>query len=60
MSVAAPTDPQEASVTDIAPAVGMAVAGLAPVATVSRRDAVVTELKRGVVLGSIQPGEKLT
>lgn len=46
--------------TDLAPAVGTAVAGLAPVAAISRRDAVVAELKRGVVLGSIQPGEKLT
>lgn len=34
--------------------------GLSPISGMSRRDAVVTEIKRGVVLGRIRPGEKLT
>lgn len=42
---------------DRAPAVTPA---LMPVASVSRRDAVITQIKRGIVLGSIKPGEKLT
>lgn len=34
--------------------------GLSPISGTSRRDGVITEIKRGVVLGRIQPGEKLT
>jgi DNA-binding GntR family transcriptional regulator len=33
---------------------------LMPAASVSRRDAVIAQIKRGIVLGSITPGEKLT
>lgn len=33
---------------------------LASVTGVSRRDAVITEIKRGITLGAIKPGEKLT
>src|SRR5262245_340771 len=33
---------------------------LMPAAGVSRRDAVINEIKRGIVLGSIRPGDKLT
>lgn len=35
-------------------------AGLAPVATMSRRDAAVIEIRRAIVLGHVKPGEKLT
>lgn len=35
-------------------------AGLAPVATISRRDAAVLEIRRAIVLGHVKPGEKLT
>ncbi len=33
---------------------------MSPVASVSRRDGVINEIRRAVVLGSIKPGEKLT
>jgi DNA-binding GntR family transcriptional regulator len=33
---------------------------MSPVASVSRRDGVINEIRRAVVLGSIRPGEKLT
>jgi DNA-binding GntR family transcriptional regulator len=33
---------------------------LSPVAGLSRRDAVISEIKRGIVLGVIRPGDKLT
>jgi DNA-binding GntR family transcriptional regulator len=33
---------------------------LMPAESVSRRDAVITQIKRGIVLGSIKPGDKLT
>lgn len=33
---------------------------VSPVASVSRRDGVINEIRRAVVLGSIKPGEKLT
>jgi DNA-binding GntR family transcriptional regulator len=33
---------------------------VAPVASVSRKDGVINEIRRAVVLGSIKPGEKLT
>ncbi|WP_420181106.1 GntR family transcriptional regulator [Paenarthrobacter sp. TA1.8] len=33
---------------------------MSPVATISRRDGVVNEIRRAVVLGNIKPGEKLT
>ena len=36
------------------------VGGLSPVASVSRRDAVMNEIHRGIVSGSIKPGDKLT
>ncbi|UQE75474.1 GntR family transcriptional regulator [Gordonia sp. PP30] len=36
------------------------VAGLEPVANPTRRDAVINEIKRGIVLGTIRPGERLT
>lgn len=36
------------------------VGGLSPVASVSRRDAVMNEIRRGIVSGSIRPGDKLT
>ncbi|MFT4164865.1 MAG: GntR family transcriptional regulator [Microlunatus sp.] len=34
--------------------------GLSPVASVSRRDAVMNEIRRAIVLGALKPGEKLT
>ncbi|MFJ2621720.1 GntR family transcriptional regulator [Glutamicibacter sp. NPDC087344] len=34
--------------------------GLAPVATLSRRDAAANEIRRSIVLGHVKPGEKLT
>ena len=34
--------------------------GLAPIASMSRRDGVMTEIRRAVVLGTLKPGEKLT
>jgi len=37
-----------------------AIPPLKPAASVSRRDAAITQIKRGIVLGSIKPGEKLT
>ncbi|MET3174635.1 UNVERIFIED_ORG: DNA-binding GntR family transcriptional regulator [Arthrobacter sp. UYCu721] len=33
---------------------------MSPVATISRRDGVVNEIRRAVVLGALKPGEKLT
>ncbi|MGV9867023.1 GntR family transcriptional regulator [Rhodococcus koreensis] len=35
-------------------------AALLPVASISRREGVIAEIKRAIVLGSLQPGEKLT
>lgn len=37
-----------------------AATALAPVAGLARRDGVVAEIKRGIVLGKIRPGDKLT
>jgi len=34
--------------------------GLAPVASISRRDGVMNEIRRAIILGTIKPGEKLT
>lgn len=34
--------------------------GLSPVATISRRDGVMNEIRRAIVLGHLKPGEKLT
>lgn len=34
--------------------------GLAPIATISRRDGAMTEIRRAIVLGTLKPGEKLT
>ena len=34
--------------------------GLLPVSSVSRREAVMTEIRRAIVLGTLKPGEKLT
>jgi len=42
------------------PGVTAASARLAPVASMSRRDAAVNEIRRSIVLGHIKPGEKLT
>lgn len=39
---------------------GATSARLAPVATMSRRDAAVNEIRRSIVLGHVKPGEKLT
>ena len=33
---------------------------LEPVSSISRREAVITEIRRGIVLGALRPGEKLT
>ena len=41
-------------------ALGETPARLSPVASVSRRDGVVNEIRRAVVLGNIKPGDKLT
>jgi hypothetical protein len=35
-------------------------AALLPVATTTRRGGVIAQIKRAIVLGSLQPGEKLT
>jgi DNA-binding GntR family transcriptional regulator len=45
--------------TDTAPAAAQA-AQLSPISGLSRRDAVITEIKRAIVLGRLRPGEKLT
>lgn len=34
--------------------------GLAPISSISRRDGVMTEIRRAVVMGTLKPGEKLT
>jgi DNA-binding GntR family transcriptional regulator len=34
--------------------------GLAPIASISRRDGVMAEIRRAVVMGALKPGEKLT
>lgn len=34
--------------------------GLRPASSISRREAVVTQIRRGIVLGALRPGEKLT
>jgi len=34
--------------------------GLAPVSSISRRDGVMNEIRRAIILGTIKPGEKLT
>lgn len=34
--------------------------GLAPVASVSRRDAVINQIRRAIVMGALRPGDKLT
>jgi DNA-binding GntR family transcriptional regulator len=39
---------------------GALSSGLSPVASISRRDAVMNEIRRAVVLGHLKPGEKLT
>jgi DNA-binding GntR family transcriptional regulator len=39
---------------------GTTSTGLSPVASISRRDAVMNEIRRAVVLGHLKPGEKLT
>ena len=35
-------------------------AGLAPVTSISRRDAVCAEIRRAIIVGGLKPGEKLT
>ncbi|KHL02698.1 GntR family transcriptional regulator [Sinomonas humi] len=44
----------------MADAILRAAARLSPVASVSRRDGVINEIRRAVVVGSIKPGDKLT
>jgi DNA-binding GntR family transcriptional regulator len=39
---------------------GLAAPSLMPATSVSRRDAVISEIKRGIVLGTLKPGDKLT
>lgn len=39
---------------------GSQVRGLVPVASVSRRDAVITQIRRAIVMGALRPGDKLT
>lgn len=34
--------------------------GLAPIASVSRREAVLAQIRRGIVVGALRPGDKLT
>jgi DNA-binding GntR family transcriptional regulator len=34
--------------------------GLAPISSISRRDGVMTEIRRAIVMGALTPGEKLT
>jgi DNA-binding GntR family transcriptional regulator len=36
------------------------MSGLAPISSISRRDGVLTEIRRAVVAGTLKPGEKLT
>jgi DNA-binding GntR family transcriptional regulator len=36
------------------------MSGLAPISSISRRDGVLTEIRRAVVRGTLKPGEKLT
>ena len=38
----------------------MSQAQLEPVSSITRREAVITEIRRGIVLGALRPGEKLT
>lgn len=40
--------------------IGAAASGLVPVATISRRDGVMNEIRRAIILGTLKPGEKLT
>jgi DNA-binding GntR family transcriptional regulator len=46
--------------TQLSPEPGTLPGRVAPVASVSRKDGVINEIRRAVVLGSIKPGEKLT
>lgn len=39
---------------------GRHVEGLVPVASISRRDAVISQIRRSVVMGALRPGDKLT
>ena len=41
-------------------AMGGSPLGLAPIASISRRDGVMTGIRRAIVLGTLKPGEKLT
>jgi DNA-binding GntR family transcriptional regulator len=45
---------------DSADSDSLGVPTLMPAASVSRRDAVIRQIKRGIVLGTLKPGEKLT
>lgn len=54
-----PRLPQEDVMTETA-ASRSPLPTLSPVSGLSRRDAVITEIKRGIVLGGIRPGQKLT
>lgn len=46
--------------TGVATAGGSSRPALTPVASVSRREAVVTQIRRGIVVGALRPGDKLT
>ena len=37
-----------------------ASSGLEPISSVSRRDGVINEIRRGIILGNLRPGQKLT
>lgn len=45
---------------DLAREDGPARPALTPVASISRREAVVTQIRRGIVVGALRPGDKLT
>lgn len=54
------SDAYPSTLVESASPVSGGVGGLLPVASVSRRDAVMNEIRRGIVSGSIKPGDKLT
>ena len=42
------------------PALPATPVGLTPVSSISRRDSVMTQIRRGIVLGTLKPGQRLT
>jgi DNA-binding GntR family transcriptional regulator len=52
--------PTEDATTGRDGAMGGSPPGLAPIASISRRDGVMTGIRRAIVLGTLKPGEKLT